>query len=168
MQEERAEETGKYRFLKWLKNWVKICRIIRVLRDCEAKMWRPSGLSSSVILSSAFSSLVLPSTWQGFPLHSWLYNLSVSLSITHTLMCVNPPPCVSACVRMHTRMCACVIWLGAACKHVICGEDLWSYCRYLIAVCQIYTAIWPTNKALVHNCGRGRGIPFTHPSIIIF
>lgn len=95
-------KTGKWSFIKWLKNWVKICRIIAVLRDCEVKMWRPSGLSSSVILSSAFSSLVLPSTWQGFPLHSWLYNLSLCLSLNHSHSCV----CV--CVHMHTRMCACL------------------------------------------------------------
>lgn len=152
---------------------MRICRILRVLRGCEVKMWRPSGLSSSVILSSAFSSLVLPSTWQDFPLHSWLHNLSLSvlLSITHTLMCVNTIQHVCACVCMHTRLCACLIWLGVACKCVICGafgEDLWSYCSYSITACQIYKAIWPINKAQVHNCSRGRGILVIHPLIIIY
>lgn len=105
-------KTGKYSFLKWLKTWVKICRIITVLQGCEVKMWRPSGLSSSVILSSAFSSLVLPSTWQGFPLHSWLYNLSLCLSLNHShslvCVCVCTLKDVCACVCMHTCLCACL------------------------------------------------------------
>lgn len=157
-------KTGKWSFIKWLKNWVKICRIIAVLRDCEVKMWRPSGLSSSVILSSAFSSLVLPSTWQGFPLHSWLYNLSLCLSLNHSHSCV----CV--CSHAYSHVCL-FIWLGGACKPVICAafwEDLWNYCSYSISVYQIYKAIWPINKALVHYYTTRWGIPFIHPLLIIF
>lgn len=166
------QKTGKYGLLRRLKNWVRICRITRVLQECEVKMCGPSGLSSSVILSSAFSSLVLPSTWQGFPLHSWLYNLSLSLSQSLTLSCMwtlrRVCTCVCACVCMHTCMCACFIPLCAACKPVIRGAfwgDLSCYCSSPVAVCQIYEAIWPTNKTFVHNCARGGGIPFTHPSL---
>lgn len=92
-----------------------------------------------------------------------LQSLSLSLSQSLALSCV----CMCVC---YSHVCL-FVWLGGACKPVICGafwEDLWNYCSYSIAVPQIYKAIWPTNKALVHNCTRSGRIPFICPSIMIF
>lgn len=74
-----------------------------------------------------------------------LQSLSLSLSQSLTLLCV--------CACSHARSHVCLFnWLEGACKPMICGafwEDLWNYCSCSIAVCQIYKAIWHTNKALV-------------------
>lgn len=124
---------------------MKICRIRTALRDCEVKMWRPSGLSSSVILSSAFSSLVLPSTWQSFLLHSWLYNLSLSPSQS----CVYTPACACVCVYGASCMCACLPNMcGCVCVSQLriygaFWHDLWNDCSYFIVLYQTNGTIWP-------------------------
>lgn len=90
-------------------------------------MWRPSGLSSSVILSSAFSSLVLPFTWQSFLPHSWLYNLSPSPSQSRV------------CGR--SSMCA---FLPNACLCRIESENLTWFMKLLLLLCcgtPVYTSI---------------------------
>lgn len=137
--------------LKRLKNWVKICSIMWVLWDCEVKMWRPSGLSSSVILSSAFSSLFLPSTWQDFPLHSWLHNLSLCPTLSHSHACVCEH--YGTCAHARSPVCLSNLTPGFACEYVICGafwEDLWSYRSSTIKACQTHKAIFdPLTR---HRC----------------
>lgn len=87
-----------------------------------------------------------------------LQSLSVSLSQSLTLSCANTAACVCACAHVLSYMCACFIWLGGACKPVICGtfwEDLWSYCSYSIPVCKCIRLTDPLTR---HRC-RAETIP---------
>lgn len=138
---------------------MKICGILTVLTVLWSAVWRPSGLSSSVILSSAFSSLVLPSTWQGFLLHSWLYNLSLCLSPSLTLSCVCTLQHVCVCVCVFAGIFACVVvyLTQGVCKPMIYGpfwQGLSNYYSFFTAVCQQYKDIWPTDKTLEHHFTR--------------
>lgn len=98
-----------------------------------------------------------------------LQSLSASLSITRALMCAKRSN-MCVCVWLRAHMCLFHPTRGAR-KRVMSGafwEDLWSYCRSSITGWQTRRAIWPTNKALLHNCSRGTWITFVPPSVIVF
>lgn len=108
------------------------------------KLRRPSGLGSSVILSSAFSLLTLPSTWQDFLLHSWLYNprkprlpippfllqpLQRSYAWTHRSVRARPPRALAWCDS------------GFVWKYEVCVEHFQGiYVVAAVTACQIYKA----------------------------
>lgn len=141
---------------------------MRVSQECEVKLWRPSGLGSSVILSSAFSLLTLPYTWQDFLLHSWLYNphkpLSpppISSSATQTLICMNTLKRVCVRARPPRTLAWCdseFVW-----KYEVCVAHFQRiYVVASVTACQIYKAA--SDPLTRHRCVAVARSKLTHTS----